>query len=295
MTDLFTEIGLADWLNLTSFSESDFEHFDVYFNEVAALFEPEQRNQSIRGYKGRILLPLDGGSVFLGAAVQNGKPHFLLSIAGYLADAALLYDFGSAKCSRIDLQLTFPKPENYSARLLKDELKESVAEAGNQEVRKVSLVENDGDDTIYIGSRKSERFTRLYVKELDDGKYLRYEIELKGRIARSAYNKVLADPTSKAAILRFEWEKHKGITNHAWNELGRNLAESEAMEVNPGRPVSTNETRLRWYLNQVFPALDRDLNDHDIGPLLADYLKNLLKMQQDRLDKGLINDKDPPE
>ena len=185
MTDLFTEIGLADWLNLTSFQDSDWELFLDYFGTMKTLFGYEVKNQSLRGYKGMLMLPEEGGSIFMGVAAQNGKPHYLLSIAGYLADGALRHDFGSARCSRIDLQLTFPKPADYSARSLKDELLSSVDNARNREVRKIGLVESDGYDTIYIGSRKSDRFTRLYIKELDDGDYLRYEVELKGRVARS--------------------------------------------------------------------------------------------------------------
>lgn len=287
MGDIFLEVGLADWLNLTTFSEHDLHFFQQYFDDVSALFELDPQETTIRGYQGLILLPSDGGSIFFGVGRQNGLPHALLSVAGYLSDAALVYDFGTAKCSRIDLQMTIPRPGGYSARKLKDKIEKQLEGSHNRELRSVSLVEGQpkGYDTVYLGSRKSERFSRFYVKQLDDGDYLRYEVEFKGQVARAVYREVKADPDSKAPILLAEWKKTGRVQDRAWEAIGGHLEGIVAKEIKGPKKSSTIEKRSRWYTSQVFPALEKDLRDDDIGEYLASLLRKMLLLRD-----GVIED-----
>lgn len=119
--------------------------------------------------------------IFVGRGVQGNKAHTILNVSGELSQ--LWYqNFLSLDgwyCTRIDLQRTIKTPiaEDESLRLVRNECN----------TKKTSLIESEENDTLYLGSRTSDKFTRLYEKVLDET-YLRLEFELKGYRSRATWD-----------------------------------------------------------------------------------------------------------
>jgi hypothetical protein len=105
--------------------------------------------------------------------------------------------------TRIDLQITIPLPEWHSARALKDHMGAGGA--------MVELIEGkSGLDTVYIGSRESAHFWRVYVKE-DENKrrFLRFEVEIKHD----------RDKIPNRVIYEIKKNGRKAADNHFWDRL----------------------------------------------------------------------------
>ena len=120
---------------------------------------------------------------FMGHGIQNDERHHVLSASGNLAhrmQAGLVGQDGWY-ATRVDVQVTIPKPSNVS--LPKVQLK--LGKKG------CTLISSEENDTLYLGARTSELFTRLYEKPLDK-MYLRLEFELKSTRARSAWDAIRA-------------------------------------------------------------------------------------------------------
>lgn len=99
-------------------------------------------------------------------------------------------------CSRIDLQVTarFELPaKQVISRLFRRLKTQSQKQKGGPTL---SLwQESDGDSTIYLGKRSSERFARIYDKGAESGmdhyqNAVRFEVEVKGDLAWSFWSKL---------------------------------------------------------------------------------------------------------
>lgn len=117
---------------------------------------------------------------FLGTGYQDKRRHSIVNISGYMADRnfsnLLLLDTYYA--TRIDLQITIPSNEHLNLPWIYDQL--SATE------KKCSIIQSEANDTLYVGSRASDVFTRLYEKPLDT-MHLRLEFEFKGKVARGIW------------------------------------------------------------------------------------------------------------
>lgn len=146
---------------------------------------------------------------FLGAGEQAGLIHNLLRISGQAAHYALrqlvIADCSAWACRRLDAQVTIVKPPEWSSRRFADYVK-----ASDTRGRGVRLIENlsNGLDTVYVGSRTSNRFARYYVKAAASGHLLRYEVEVKGERAESAFRQMCASgrihPTAAVILREFQ-------------------------------------------------------------------------------------------
>ena len=256
--------GLIDWITLTTFSGEIYRKWhDTIFSTQNQKAEVAKRMQ----YRGVVV---DG--VFLGQAVQQGRRHAMLQCSGERADEVfpfLHYD-GDVKCTRIDLQVTIDLPMNYDARALYDGIKEWQAVG---KPRAVSLVESgDGLDTVYIGSRQSDRFTRIYVKPLADGaRVIRFETEFKGQHASHVVQLLIADPNNLAKLLAGEVdalpELKFGLSERFLAALGYNTLRSR-----PKRKDALTGG-LRWLMHQVDPAILRLMNDHEVGYTVRNIIR----------------------
>lgn len=125
--------------------------------------------------------------------------------------------------------------------------------------RRVTLISGNGDgDTLYIGSRKSPQYGRLYDKGREDHSDAyknswRWEVEYHDRHACSVAAQIqkAKDPTAKIAATVRGWWSERGV-DCPW-EPG--LAAPASVD-NLRRTASDSQT-LAWLISQVAPAIRR--------------------------------------
>lgn len=247
-----------DWITLTTFDRDIWSewHTTVLSGEV------QESEKTKRMQYGGVLV----NGVFVGQAIQRKRRHYMLQASGQAADGIfpfLAWNRETVNCTRIDLQITIDLPTGYSGRKLYDGLKEWD---GDGKPRQLELRESgDGLDTVYIGSRQSDRFTRIYVKPLASGAHaIRFETEFKGQHANSVVQGIIADPDNLAGFLAGEItslpELKFGLSKRFLGALGHNLALRS-------KPKRRDELTggLRWLKTQVDPAMLRLMRDHEVG------------------------------
>lgn len=122
----------------------------------------------------------DDGGVFHGQGVQGHRQHYITHSSGQQADTWAGYFLDKhldAYCTRIDVQVTIDEPIEHCGRELYNKIHRKTK----------SIVQSPGVTTVYIGSRGSQLFIRVYEKVLDT-RFLRCEFELKQDYARNAWH-----------------------------------------------------------------------------------------------------------
>ena len=139
----------------------------------------------------------------------------------------------------------------------------------SQTVRNVT--DNRGGYTMYIGSRESEKFARLYNKAAEqgvDGDWWRFEVELKGDAAKMAARLILADVEASGAIfdgIAFGMLSLEDPTYNAFR--------GEKVPIGLPKVERTPDTEL-WIEKQVIPAV---LSFLDIKPD-SEVVKSLVRL-----------------
>ena len=248
-----------DWLTLTAFDANE----TIRLANISGKYGTgEPQVQKILGYSGR-----QWRGIFFGVGVQNDMRHVMLRASGEVADTVMeeLVGYGSGRCTRIDLQITVYLPLSYSARLLADRLRMTK---WKHYKRMVELIEGNpaGFDTVYIGSRKSERFIRIYVKKAGVSKYLRFEVEYKGDFAQGVYDTICArGKEAVCATLAQEVNELPEVTFPGMETIRERIAVYEATRIPRVERVPDDNPSLMWLLRQVDPAIRRLIHDHDTG------------------------------
>lgn len=208
--------------------------------------------------------------------------HYMLDVAGHRAqvaadgivDKAEQYD---CRCTRVDMQLTLPLPADYNARKTTDLLR------GNKFARPgpnpaIRLIDSGHYDTVYIGSRHSDRMARLYVKELEGEDGLRLEFQYGAELAADAWRKYCKRPATfagEAIAAELEAMPAIKVLDPFRNQL-RGLRSGRVRY--KYKVVDEPKTRTeKWINNQVVPTLKRLLADHDAGDRTALMLVELLE------------------
>lgn len=277
---MFIEFPAVDYLRLSSFDGKTI----AAFHKVVLRRNEPNTDASWKQYKG-----IRAGQLFAGVAKQNEKIHGILDVSGPDAHAIVFAENPAGldvKSTRIDLQVTIPLlPEyRYRAREFKDMLETadwSTAQGARLHKRKATLIEGPSEfglDTVYIGSRTTDRFSRVYVKEdSESNQYLRFEVEFKSKRANLAYQECLTDGRNLAAILRGEWERIPPVEVEAWQKIGELLASfQDGKQISIPRTAADANSRFRWLTTNVMPALDTLLNDHEYGWRARRALEDLL-------------------
>lgn len=119
-------------------------------------------------------------------------------------------------------------------------------------------------ETVYIGSRKSEKFVRVYRKLDNEGKaYLRLEVEMKGK-----RSDVVAKKLSRAGD-----DSQKFIGGVILHEVQKMEDEALSLLFEPQLSMDAERVRVKvskapdktknWLIGQVLPAFERYINSHD--------------------------------
>lgn len=246
------------------FDYARFTTFDVeignYFMDFLGDGMGEGRVMQYQGIKSR--------DAFAGEAMQKSSRHFLYQVSGGRShDVCRVFRLGmygrDLRSTRLDVQLTIPLPDNYSARVVADFWRD-CDRWGNGRPANIRLQENtDGLDTVYIGSRTSERYVRVYVKEDDMGaRYLRFEVEYKGDLSRKVWGQFLDSELGIYELLRGELDRLPGLPL-LLRDFGMFLLEVDSVGVAGSKRVLDDAKTMRWLRDSVTPALERMLNSHD--------------------------------
>lgn len=212
--------------------------------------------------------------IFSGSALRN-----LWEFSGISTEALLCacVDAGGS-ISRLDLAKD-ATGETVDLRSIYQAIKQGNY-SGN--ARKVAMMEgNDGGCTIYVGSRTSERFIRIYDKaaesQLQGELWFRLEVETKGMAARSTAI-ALRQSDNWAGVLDSLVHGMVDITTKT--DLAKFFRDGN---VPIGIPkIERHTNRERWIEDQVISAVARHWIDHPESAAIARLLDTLLLIRQQR-------------
>ncbi|RMH02389.1 MAG: hypothetical protein D6706_00230 [Chloroflexi bacterium] len=248
----------CDWITATTWEKKDMETLADYMIEEAFTFDAKPRDAARMQYKGRAITMGDGG-LFVGEGVQNDIAHYMVQASGEAAHRLLMYMVDvelDMKVTRIDFQYT--KWETWNSQRYDSKQAALRAKHGNKLGRRVlRLVEGGkGFDTLYVGSRKSGRVVRYYVK---DKKGIlaanRLEIEFKGAAAESVYASIVLGDMEKPSFLLQAESDALG--------LGWKISEGGRIDKVSYRKETSLDGTYDWVLNIVQPSLIRLARGHD--------------------------------
>jgi len=206
-------------------------------------------------------------NAFYGIGEQNRKRHYIWRVSGN--SSSVLYEaadfLGEIYATRLDVQVTIPLPDGYSAFEVYQDHKELLD-------RGTTIIESDTGSTIYFGSRVSDRFARMYTKEYEEGKFLRLEFEFKGKTAKALYFKMKSGigPTE----IFQHYLKSFGLVDYIieWFETGFD-GEKLRLEIEKNE---NSDNKIAW-LYSLSNAVIKMGNDHDIGDITKNILREWIK------------------
>lgn len=262
----------VDYLRMTTF---DFGYYETGVR-IMAHKEREWQRGAFMQYRGN---RADG--LFHGQGDQGGKTHYIAEMSGEVADdyASKMLQTGMG-VTRIDLQITVPVMKDWNVRRETDELRETP---WPNRMRTVTAIDNNGNDTIYIGARTSERFIRFYVKESE---WLRFEIEFKGDLAKLAANQVrIGHRQAIAGILLSELNKLPETRLTLYFEhylLGYDHTKANLRV----EKVEPDKIRQMKWLASLLPTIERMMSDHDYGHTVVEWFEELVQRHYQRKEGG---------
>jgi hypothetical protein len=191
---------------------------------------------------------------FIGTGEQKQKRHSIVNISGHLADSQFkqLLPINTYYGTRIDLQITIPKPDGVDLNAIYYSLKDKEI--------KSSCIQSELNDTLYVGARTSDVFTRLYEKPLDK-MYLRLEFEFKGKVARAIW-RALQNGSSVDQIFQHYLEKSRlpeWVKKHYFEAKDGQTAFAIKKEIE-----KTDEKILDW-LQSIDASVRQALYNENIG------------------------------
>lgn len=259
---------MVDYLTLTGFGVIN--ELATVFYDAVGLAPKETRQMQYRGHA------VDG--LFFGTARQRDNVHAMLRASGERADDMFWRTRDiDANCTRIDLQVTIDCPADYDVRELYDVLNEAPRWTWVGKVPNLSFIQSgDGCDTLYIGSRSSRRFIRIYIKPDANGdpKYLRFELESKGARANAVRDAIGRDPGALKRVLADELERLPDRTNPALAAF-MDVVGPMTQGITEKRVEGQNDT-FDWLETQVEPAVIRLLHSHEHSDRMLTILERWL-------------------
>lgn len=251
-----------DYLRLAS--------FDFNYSKLIAEFMNGWNEQ----WKRSKWLQYDGwklGKLFVGVGEQSHKRHMIMSISGSETHklAEWMHDQLSFYATRLDVQRTIEKPKHSQLRRIQKSTK----------TNNCTLIESPENHTLYIGSRTSDCFTRLYEKPLDT-MYLRLEFELKGKRARSAWGALVHGKTPSHIFAHYLDKSHLPNTVKAWFSAPD---DDLSVEFETERLVQSAQKKLAW-IRSLDASINQAMACHEIG-VQARAIVHMWSQEADRLDE----------
>jgi len=212
--------------------------------------------------------------IFIGHGEQDKKRHTIIQASGNMAQELkewLMNNCGAWYCTRIDYQVTILHPYHLSL----EKIHQSLG------AKKTSLISSE-TQTLYLGKRTSDIFTRLYQKKLA-ALWLRLEFELKGNRAKGAWVAMLGQKTNNQI---FQYYLGRSILPEAAKKHYRDVSVDTNELALTAELTATAEKKLAW-LQSIDQAVMLAITDHEIGDRVkilvqswANYAANLDIMRE---------------
>ena len=260
-----------DWITIGSYEYAFRELVELSVLPLIASDEYQSEPGKSLQYEGFYQVDAFGRApIFLGTGTQRGKVHHLFRVSGMLADAAfqqLLKLDVNYNTSRLDVQLTLPPDGELSTALWQDfnQRQYEYEQGRGPYARKVTLVTDNGNgNTLYIGSRKSTRFIRVYQKDLEDSSLVRLEVELKDTSSKKFLKDVKSQTLDKVLYNQLNYVMRTLVSTPLLNHHRScvNSYSAEGVWSEP-RIVTSEESTLLWFAEACVGSADKLLEcDH---------------------------------
>lgn len=198
------------------------------------------------------------------ALYGDKKEWALLQASGYEAKGGLKLAHEGIQASRVDLQLTYRVETGMVESTIREAYRAACAQdAPERRHMKVSMIEQRGKaQTVYLGSRASDVFFRIYDKFEESGKEeykdcVRFELELKGRASKALWKQLISGDMNLMHALQ--------MVVHMLAERGVMVPNQDIQDMDimlPPRQKTSDESTAAWLAHQVSPVLRRLTNEH---------------------------------
>lgn len=180
---------------------------------------------------------------------------------------AIHHNLSHDRCTRIDLALD-ARDERLQISSLAAIVKHSTE---NLKIKSFShIISQDGGETLYLGSRQSEQYIRVYNKAAEqniEGDWIRIELELKGSRAHEIGAQLaLKGDGDMTAIARGMIKNLADFQDQNWQRIVGEMA------VSIGKARVNEPDTKGWLLGSVAPAMGRYIRETDDQSIVEDFL-----------------------
>lgn len=268
---ILAKAAAVDWLTATT----DLDHIATDWFDVFGRYSKYREDWKNRWYSG-----IQAPGLRWGWSETQG---YILIASGEMANK-VFYDVAPAakNITRVDLAVDVEMTSR-----VEDLLKNYYHANQTRRDRRYSLIQNSlGGTTLYVGSRASDQFGRVYDKGVESGAlapglWYRYEVELKATRARACCQELIKrtidDSVAHAKLINsfvFDWFDARGVLPIY------NPEETDDLVLAIGKKISTDERKVQWLRSQVRPTLQylvraghRELVQQALGYELRDFAK----------------------
>lgn len=257
---------MIDWLTVTSFQKTAMEYWQREIDKE--IVGDWAEGVHIPRYVGKEKQSSQG-HVWLGEGSQKNQPHYMLTCGGQNSDAiseSCLYkplQSGWAKTTVIHIQITLRCGKEWNQRELYQRLESRGKRPSNW-----SSLDSKGRErtTVYLGSMKSSKYSRTYVKDIGkNGEFIiRHEIVYKGDYARGLAKMLTTSADSQETMNRIMWRELVTFDDHLSAIASPFIARFGKAKVQPEHhDLDLLQTKRAWLLGSVLPAFADYINDHD--------------------------------
>lgn len=183
------------------------------------------------------------------------------------------------KVTRVDLAIDVENSQLTPKELCKENLK---AYKGKGRTPKfITVLGDKGAWTVYVGSRQSEKYLRIYDKAKEQGDYesdrVRIELECKGDIAKAVgYEAPTHDEKWLVAMAQTLIRGQADFDLETWN------AALSSVDVGIGIPRGRERDTFGWLTKVCAPALAKEIAKHPNARVLDEFwdaLRSALREQ----------------
>lgn len=199
---------------------------------------------------------------FMGSGEQDKRRHHVISASGSLAERMRksFMKLDGFYATRIDIQMTIEKPAWVGLAKLHKSLGK----------KKTTLISSEDNDSLYFGSRESDKFARLYEKPLGEKMFLRMEFELKGKVASAVWNAILGGESVGNIYKRL---LIKSILPTRFQALFDNADDTATDRALRAEIDHDNAKTLKWIMS-LDACMRRHINNHEIGDQVAEIIRS---------------------
>lgn len=224
-----------------------------------------------------LIVYFDGAAKGMGAHyVYSGRTINDLAAEGISAMSILTWHFDKGhRCTRLDLAVDIKDRPGFLQKCIDAAFRNNWSGTA----RSANVIQNtkDGGATIYIGSRSSNRFVRIYNKSAqmgEEGDWTRVEVELKGDVARGVARALVSPdfgglqeiaPSIIAEQVNFKFREWRDIFDGGVMGIGK--AQTVARQTE------------KWLLQTVVKAIvkfERDFPQKQIWSKIVELVTNQL-------------------